>query len=245
MPVLAAVIILIQFLFAYHVLKTGRPYWWVFIIFAAPIMGSLIYYFVEVFPNSSEHRKAHKTARKIAQALNPDADLKRRAEELEICGSVDNRIALAEECMRHQMYPEAIKLLESCLTGAFAADGNILLALARAYVEGQHWEKAKSAVHKAQEAAPNQRPQDASLLEARILEGQGEHDAAISAYRKLIPSFVGLEARYRYGCLLSKIGHHSAATQVFDEVIMHSKRFASSLEDEQRWASAARQAIAG
>jgi hypothetical protein len=30
---------------------------------------------------------------------------------------------------------------------------------------------------------------------------------------------------------------------MFDEVIKHSRRFASSIEDEQRWAAAARQAI--
>ena len=65
---------------------------------------------VEVFPGSREHRNARKAARKIAKALQPDADLKRRIEELEICGSADNRIALAQECMDHRMFSEAIRL---------------------------------------------------------------------------------------------------------------------------------------
>jgi hypothetical protein len=39
----------IQFCFAFHALKTGRPYWWIFVIMAFPVMGCLIYYFVEVF----------------------------------------------------------------------------------------------------------------------------------------------------------------------------------------------------
>jgi hypothetical protein len=30
---------------------------------------------------------------------------------------------------------------------------------------------------------------------------------------------------------------------MFNEVLKHAKRFASSIEDEERWASAARQAI--
>src|SRR4051794_888087 len=115
MPVIGAVVVLIQFCFAFHALKTGRPYWWLFVIMAFPVMGCVIYYFVEVFPGSKEHRKAHRTARAIAKALQPDADLKRRAEELEICGSVDNKRALAEECVSHQMYSEAVKLYESCL----------------------------------------------------------------------------------------------------------------------------------
>ena len=48
---------------------------------------------------------------------------------------------------------------------------------------------------------------------------------------------------FRYGDLLQRLGRHEAAAQVFNEVIKHATRFASSVEDEERWASAARQAI--
>lgn len=243
MPILAGVAILIQFCFAFHVLKTGRPNWWVFIIMAFPVMGCVIYYFVEIFPGSREHRSVNKTARKIAKALHPDADLKRRAEELEICGSVENKMALADECMNHQMFAESAKLYESCLTGTFATDGAILFGLARASVEQGDWEKASGAIARIRADAPKTRAMDVRLLEARILEGRGDNDAALAAYRDLIPGFVGLEARYRYGEFLSRLGQHEAASHVFNEVVKQSKRLAPSLDDEQRWASAARQAI--
>jgi hypothetical protein len=54
-----------------------------------------------------------------------------------------------------------------------------------------------------------------------------------------------LEARYRYGRLLLRLGRQEAAMEMFNEVLHHAKRFASSLGDEERWASAARQAISG
>jgi hypothetical protein len=244
MPVIGAVVVLIQFCFAFHALKTGRPYWWLFVIMAFPVMGCVIYYFVEVFPGSPEHHKVNKTARVIAKALEPDADLKRRAEELEICGSVDNKRALAEECVNHQMYSEAIKLYESCLQGAFANDTTVLYGLARAATEGANWSKARSALGSLKMVAPKTRPLEVRLLEARLLEGTGENDAAIGVYRELIPQFVGLEARYRYGMLLTRLGRHEAALQVLNELITHAKRFASSIEDEQQWAAAARRAIA-
>lgn len=243
MPILAGIVLLIQFCFAFHALKTGRPYWWIFVIMAFPVMGCVIYYFVEVFPGSREHRSVHKTARKLAKALQPDADLKRRAEELEICGSVDNKMALAEECMSHQMYSEAVRLYESSLNGAFRSDGAILFGLARASVEQRDWDKASATLARLKADAPKTRPLEVRLLEARVLEGRGENDAALSAYRDLIPVFVGLEARYRYGAFLARLGQNEAASHVFNEVIKHSKRFASSVEDEQQWASAARQAI--
>jgi len=112
MPIIGAVVLIIQFCFAYHALKTGRPYWWIFVIMAFPVAGCTIYYFVEVFPGSRQHRSANKAAHAFARALQPDADLKKRAEELEVCGSVDNKLALATECMGHQMYVEAMRLYE-------------------------------------------------------------------------------------------------------------------------------------
>jgi len=39
-----------------HALKTRRPYWWIFVIMAAPVMGCVIYYFVEVFPGTRGRR---------------------------------------------------------------------------------------------------------------------------------------------------------------------------------------------
>jgi hypothetical protein len=78
-----------------------------------------------------------------------------------------------------------------------------------------------------------------------MLQGRGDNDAALAVYRELLPVFVGLEARYRYGRLLLRLGRQEAAMEMFNEVLKHAKRFASSLEDEERWASAARQAISG
>jgi len=245
MPILGAVALFIQLCFAYHALKTGRPYWWVFIIMAFPVAGCVIYYLVEVFPNSREHRSANKAARALARALQPDADLKRRAEALALCGSVDNKLALAAECMNHQMYAEAASLYENCLAGAFAADGTILFGLAKALVEARLWDKASWTIARLKSDAPKVRPLETRLLEARVLEGRGQIDAALALYRELVPVFVGLEARFRYGSFLLRLGKHEAAMEIFNEVVKHAKRFSSPIEDEERWASAARQAIAG
>jgi hypothetical protein len=212
---------------------------------AFPVAGCIIYYLVEVFPGSREQRSANRVARKLAQVLQPDADLKKRADELEICGSVDNKLALAAECMNHQMYPEAARLYESCLNGVYASDDAILFGLAQALVEGGDWGKAGAAIERLKSNAPKFRPLEVQLLQARVLEGRGEKDAALSAYRELIPAFVGLEARYRYGSFLSRLGRHEAAMEVFNDVVKYSKRFSSSLEEEEHWVSAAKRAIAG
>jgi hypothetical protein len=147
--------------------------------------------------------------------------------------------------MSHQMYADAARLYESCLSGAYASDGVLLFGLAKAAVEDGDWRKAESAIARLKASAPKLRPLERRLLEARMLQGRGDNDAALAVYRELLPVFVGLEARYRYGRLLLRLGRQEAAMEMFNEVLKHAKRFASSLEDEERWASAARQAISG
>lgn len=243
MPILGALLLLIQFSFAYHVFKTGRPYWWMFVIMAFPVMGCLIYYFVEVFPGSRQHRTAHKAARNLVRSLQPDAELKRRAEELAICGSVDNKAALARECLAHQMHTEAIQLYESCLQGAFSDDAPMLFALTHAAVEGREWAKAADALDRLQAHSSPFRVAERELLRVRVLDGKGDTDAAIAGYKKLIPEFSGLEARYRYAELLARLGQHEAATQVLNELLAHAKRFNLSVESEQVWIGAAKRAV--
>jgi hypothetical protein len=243
MRILAGIVVVIQFCFAFHVFKSGRPYWWMFVIMAFPVMGCLIYYFVEVFPGSREHRRAKRAARDLVRAWKPDAEIKRRVEELETCGSADNRLALADECCAHRMYGEAIRLYESCLQGAYSNDSTILFRLARAAVDAGDGDKAGATIARLKAEAPKTRPLEVRLLEARWLEARGRHDEALAVYHDLLPQFVGLEARYRYGELLLKLGKREAAMEIFNEVLKVAKRSASPMVEEQRWAIAAKQAV--
>src|SRR5262245_61109840 len=138
MPLLAAVVFIIQACFAYHALKTGRPYWWVFIIMGFPVMGCLIYYFVEVWPNTRESTRAARAVQKavdgLSRSMEPDKELKRRIAELELNPSIDNKLSLAAECTASQLPGEAAKIYRSCLVGPYAMDPHIKLLLAQAEI---------------------------------------------------------------------------------------------------------------
>jgi hypothetical protein len=44
MPLVGGLVLAIQLCFAYHALKTGRAYWWLFVIMGFPVMGCVLYY---------------------------------------------------------------------------------------------------------------------------------------------------------------------------------------------------------
>jgi len=64
-----------------------------------PVAGCILYYFIEVFPTTRESRAAEKAVRAIARSLDPDKEFRARVADLESCGSVANRVALAQECI--------------------------------------------------------------------------------------------------------------------------------------------------
>src|SRR5512146_1387571 len=84
MRLLAILLAVIQFTFAFHAVRTGRGAKWVMIIVLAPVVGCLAYYFIEVFPDSREERQLRRHVRDIARTLDPDGELKRRTEEVQL-----------------------------------------------------------------------------------------------------------------------------------------------------------------
>ncbi|MGZ5661940.1 MAG: hypothetical protein ACXWG6_11295, partial [Usitatibacter sp.] len=131
--ILAILMGLIQFSFAFHAVKTGRGAMWVTIILVFPVVGCLAYYFMEVFPGTREQRQLRRHIHDIAKALNPDGELQRRADAVTDSASVENRSALADECLEKGMFDEAIRLYEGCLEGVHRNDARILFSCARAY----------------------------------------------------------------------------------------------------------------
>lgn len=239
MPVLIILSVAVQAFFIFHVIRTGRPYWWAFVILSFPIGGSLIYYLVEVFPNSREHRTARRTVNNIIRNIQPDAELKRRAEELEICGSMENKISLARECEIVGMYDEAAKLYQSCLAGAYANDPQIRYLLAHAQFMRGEISEGSVLLKQLETAHPAFKPHDVKLLKARLLE-KSDAAAALAIYEELIPVFPGLEAKCRYAELLQSLGHQAQAKGIYEEVLQHARRFNISHEAEQEWVRLAR-----
>jgi hypothetical protein len=241
MRILGILMVVIQFSFAFHAVKSGKGAMWVSIIILFPVVGCLAYYFMEVFPGTREERKVRKHVHDIAKALNPDGELKRRAEAVEMTSTIDNRTSLADECLEKGMFDEAIRLYESCLEGSYANDARILFSCARAWFYNKGYRQAEEILVRLEKAHPSYRRDETRLLEARVAEELGESNRAIPIYEELKTTYVGFEAKYRYGMLLKKIGKAPEARDLFAFITQHARR--SSLESEQEWVKLARREL--
>ena len=241
MPVLGGIVLAIQLCFAYHALKTGRAYWWLFVIMGFPVMGCVLYYFVEVFPMSRESRKAEKAVRAIAKALDPDKELRAAVADLEACGSVENRVRLARECIEHKMYEDAAALYRSCLNGVHETDPDIRHGLAGALLQSGRFEDALAVAQKLRVSHPTFRTAEVGLAIAQALEGANRLEEALAELKVLADTYPGEEGRWRYGALLRRMGRGEDAQEVFRRMVRNAERQPSHYRDAQRdWLDLAR-----
>lgn len=235
--------VIVQACFIFHVFKTGRPYWWAYVILGFPVAGCIIYYFIEVFPGSREHRAANRATRELGRALNPDKELRRAREAVEISPTVQNRVALAEELLRHDRAQEAVELYRAARSGPYAGDPQLGFGLANACLAHGEPAEARTLLDELAAKHPSFRPDAVELLRARVLEALGQGEAALAQYEQVVETYVGLEAKVRYGQLLKKLGHAHHAQSVLQEVVVHAKRFQIAHEEERAWVNIARREL--
>lgn len=244
MPIIGGIVLLIQLCFAYHALRTGRAYWWLFVIMAFPVMGCILYYLVEVFPTSRESRSAEKAVRAIAKALDPDKTLRSRVADLDACGSVENRVRLARECVGHGMYKDAAALYRSCLAGVHQRDPDIRYGLAQALVLDGSFDEALAQAQELRATHPSFRPAELGLVVAKALEGLRRIDEALGELEALADSYPGEEGRWRYGALLVRIGRLAEGRETFQRMLRNAERMPAHYREAQgEWLGLARRSV--
>ena len=246
MPLLVFASLLLQVLCAAHAIRTGRPYYWIFIIMFTPPIGMTVYFFLEILPDLRQDPRGRKAARKMLHTFDPERQRRHIRQKLEMADTVDNRRALAEECMRLGDYSNAVVLYQSILKGVFATDAGFLLGLAQAQANSSDFTGARATLDTLFAANPQFRSSDAELLRARVLEAQGDHSAALEQYEILARSYPGEEARYRYGALLKQSGRFSDARGVFGDMLARAKHAPRYYRKKEKgWLESAQRDLSG
>jgi hypothetical protein len=91
MPALAALIFGLQLLCLAHVMRTGRPCQWVFIIMGLPLAGCVAYLVMEILPDLRHSRAARQAVRDIGAVIDPERDLREKAQRVAEADTVENR----------------------------------------------------------------------------------------------------------------------------------------------------------
>ncbi|MDZ4736597.1 MAG: tetratricopeptide repeat protein [Rhodospirillaceae bacterium] len=241
MEILGLLVILIQILFAVHVVRTGRPFFWIFVIVFVPLLGCAIYFVVAVLPDMTQTRTAHRAAAGMVRAVDPGRDRRRLQDAFETADTVDNRRALADLYIDSGEPLKAIELYEGALVGVHRDDPVLLFGLARAQFASDAHESAAATLERLRAANPGYDMPAADLLLARALEASGRNDEAEARYADAVARFPGAEARSRYGVFLKRVGRNEEGDAMLQEVVRGYERSGRPFRQGQReWYELAR-----
>ncbi|HET6555571.1 MAG TPA: tetratricopeptide repeat protein [Dyella sp.] len=245
MPFVLLLSIALQIACAIHVVRSGRPLYWIWLILIGSYLAVGVYVLVAVIPDLRHDPRGRKAATKALHAIDPERRRRELQRQLEISDTVDNRRRLAEESLRLGDHGNAQELYQGLLSGMYATEPDFMLGLAQAQAGQEDYAGARQTLDALIKANPNHRSSDGHLLYARCLEELGETDAALDEYRVLADSYPGEEGRYRYGRLLARSQRAAEAREVLQSQIRRAQLMPGYYRrKEQPWLKAAKLELA-
>lgn len=246
MPILVIASVCLQVFCLFHMVRSGRPYWWAWIIVLGAFMGAFVYLVTQVLPDLRHDPAARRAVRNVQKAIDPQREKKRIAAQLEVADTVDNRIRLARECLALGDVLNAEELFGSCLRGPHATDPDIMLGMAHAQFMRGDAAATKKTLDALIAANPSFDSNDGHLLYARSLEQLGDDQGALHEYATLAASYPGEEGRARYALLLKRTNQHAEAQQVFQQILARAKVAPKYYQRAQReWIDLAKEQTRG
>ena len=244
MTILGALLFIIQAGFAIHVIRSGREIYWIYIIMFIPALGCALYFFTQVLPDSRNNYTVRKAGNSLLKAVDPQRELRKRKDELDIADTVENRLRLADECIAAGFYDDAIPLLKKSLNTTHENDPYILLKLAEAQFGNTDYQETINTLELLIRENPDFQSPDGHLLYARSLASTGEISAAFKEYEVLATSYPGEEARVRYAQLLQQENQPVKAEELFNDVLTRAHRAPKYYQKkEKQWISQAKQGL--
>jgi hypothetical protein len=162
--------VLIAIYFAVHAVRHQQNIYWLFVLFAFPLLGSLVYFFAVYLPSWRQTRGAHVAARAITQFVDPDRAVRESRAQFERAPTVASRLRLGAALLESGQAHEALEHYQAAANGPFSEDPAALLGLARAQFAVGRYADAQEALSALFRAHPQMRQQaEPALLYARTL----------------------------------------------------------------------------
>lgn len=206
--------VLIALFCAFHVVRSGQQMYWLFILFAFPLLGSIVYFFMIYLPSSRLERGALKAVSAAARALDPGKQLRLARADFEETPTAQNQMRLAAALLDMGEASEAASMYESALKGPFLSDPELRFGAARAMVECQRYNDAVQHLEQLQRDRPEYRTEAVCLLLARSYAGAGQANAAREQFEAAVERFGSFDCKAEYAIWALAMGDQATASRL-------------------------------
>ena len=210
---------LIQLLCIIHIVKTGRSWWWIYLIIFLPVVGGLAYLVVEILPSLRLRRKAFPVKTEVGGSIIPGRRIKLLEEQLKYSDTFVNRKTLADEYYKIGDYTRALDLYKKCLIGLYVDDNTAKLGLVKCYYELKQYEEAQQVLEAMRNKNGDFDYEDALRLYCKTIEETEAKETVISEYEKIMAKDKNFELEYMYGSYLSRQNEIDKARAILNDIV--------------------------
>src|SRR5262245_6461101 len=233
-------IVAAQIVCVIHVFRTGRPYWWLWIIFGFPLIGLAAYIYLEVRPTLGK-----------AGFQNLLWNLKSSRERIGILEAnlaesttVRNRLSLSDELHAAGQFDRECEVLSEGLRGAFKDDATLMMRLAEAHLEAGRVKEAEQLLARTVPEKSADQQLHFALLQARVRGCLDRPAEAETQFQELIARKKSEAPRYYYAELLARLGRREQAIAILRDILHQYRRGTPVWRYlERRWFYAARKLL--
>jgi hypothetical protein len=232
--------LLLSLAMAVHVVRSGRPLWWLMIILMLPF-GSIIYGLAIVAPEMLGGAPAQRLAAETRAALDPGREYREAKRACDETPTVRNQSRLAAAAAGLGRHDEAERLYREAAHGVHADDPVLLTGRANALLELARPDEALAVL---EVIKPEDRTPHARLAQGRALDALGrarEAEAELKAAAEDLPGFEGLA---RYAAFLAHNGRAAEAREIVADMDRRIGKIPRPLRREAReWRDLAARAL--
>ena len=214
--------VLIALFFAVHAMRSKQEMYWLIILFSFPGLGSLVYFLAIYLPSSRLERSTLQVARKAVSAavniIDPERLLREARADYEATPTAQNQVRLAEALLAAGSAEEAMQNYVACLHGPFAADADLRLGAARAFIVCQRYNDALQHLEMVRKDKPKFRLEEVSLALACAYAGAGLADQAKAEFAAAYEQFGGFDVCAEYAIWAVSVGDMNTANALNVEI---------------------------
>jgi len=217
--------VVIAVLCAIHAVRSRQQTYWLFILFAFPLLGSLVHFLAVYLPNSRLERGAVKAVAAAVKAIDPTREVREARFAFEETPTAQNQMRLAAALLEVRDAEAAAAEYESCLKGPFSSDPEIRWGAARACVECQRYAEALRHLEPLRAERPDFRADSVALLVARSYAGTARSAEARHAFEAAVAAYGTYEARAEYAIWAYAVGDRATSQRLDAELDRISQRW--------------------
>lgn len=237
--VLKAVAVILQVACIVHVIRRREDYWWIFLLVFVPLVGSLVYFVVVVWPDLRQRGRFRRRGSPYGGSG------RRRIRQLErqvaLSDTVAHRSELAAAYCEAGQFVLARQGYEGCIQGLYAKDAHLLFGLATARFGEGEFQLCLDSIARVDRQDIPEHVNQMDFLRAKALLALGRDDEAAAALRAVAPRAPTLEAWWRLAELQARQGDAAAADQACRRLLEESARLGSAARKRNReWTALAK-----